>query len=141
MTLSEKFVLLTSPNVSGWQNVTTSAPRLCIPSYIFNDGPSGIIAGAADSKTQLPVTLSVGASFDRSLAFRYEAIKGEEGRTKGIDLVQGPIVGIARVRQSGRGGEGYGEDPYLSGQMGPTTFSEPGCARRETHEATERARH
>ena len=34
------------------------------------------------------------------------------------DMILGPTVNIARVPQSGRNFEGYGEDPYLAGALG-----------------------
>lgn len=43
---------------------------------------------------------------------------GAEARTKGIDVVQGPELNLARVPQSGRIFESFGEDPYLTSALG-----------------------
>jgi beta-glucosidase len=119
MTLGEKLGMLGLANSSdGYENVTTAVPSLCIPRLVLQDGPAGITAGPAGSHTQLPAPIDVGASFDTALAREYGEIQGSEAAAKGIDAVQGPDVNIARVPQGGRDTEGYGEDPYLSGQLG-----------------------
>lgn len=119
MTLDEKLGMLGLANSSdGYENVTIAVPALCIPRLVLQDGPAGITAGPAGSHTQLPAPIDVGASFSTAVAREYGEIQGSEAAAKGIDAVQGPDVNIARVPQGGRDAEGYGEDPYLSGQVG-----------------------
>lgn len=117
MDLAEKvgFVILAARN--GYENVNRAVPQLCIPALTLQDSPNGIAYGAT-GVTQLPASLGVAASFDRSLAYAYGRVEGAEARGKGIDAVQGPNLNLLRVPQSGRAFEGYGEDPYLVGQMG-----------------------
>jgi beta-glucosidase len=119
MTLSEKLGMLGLANSSdGYENVTTAVPSLCVPRLILQDGPAGITAGPAGSHTQLPAPIGVGASFSTAVAREYGEVQGGEAAAKGVDAVQGPDVNMARVPQGGRDDEGYGEDPYLSGQLG-----------------------
>jgi beta-glucosidase len=121
MTLAQKVDILGLANVAGYENETTAVPALCIPAFTLNDGPAGIIAGPPGSHTQLPAPIGVGASFDVALAKQYGAVMGGEAAAKGIDVVQAPDLNIARVPQSGRNFETFGEDPYLTSQLGLAT--------------------
>lgn len=121
MTLAQKVGLLGLSNASGYENVTTAVPSLCIPQFVLNDGPAGIIAGPAGSHTQLPAPIGVAASWDPTLAKQYGAVMGAEASAKGIDVIQAPDVNIARVPLSGRNFETFGEDPYLTSQLGLAT--------------------
>ncbi|MGA7783452.1 MAG: glycoside hydrolase family 3 C-terminal domain-containing protein, partial [Candidatus Acidiferrales bacterium] len=47
----------------------------------------------------------------------YGEIAGSESRILGNDLLEAPTINIARVPQNGRTFEGYGEDPFLAGQL------------------------
>jgi beta-glucosidase len=116
MTLEEKasFVILGSHN--GIENINTGIPSLCIPPLTLSDGPNGI-AFRAPGATQLPASVGIAASFDPSLARMTGQVAGAEARTKGFDVLQGPDANLARVPQSGRTFEGYGEDPELAGAM------------------------
>jgi beta-glucosidase len=119
MTLDDKVGMLGLASSSdGYENVTTAVPGLCIPRLVLQDGPAGVTAGPARSHTQLPAPIDVGATFDPALARQYGVIQGSEALAKGIDAVQGPDVNIARVPQNGRNSEIYGEDPYLTSQLG-----------------------
>jgi len=118
MTLSQKMELLGLANENGYENVTTAIPQLCVPQFNLNDGPAGIIAGPADSHTQLPSPIGVAASWDPATAADYGAVLGNEAVAKGIDVVQGPVLNIDRVPQDGRTFETLGEDPYLTSQLG-----------------------
>ena len=42
---------------------------------------------------------------------------GANARGKGVGVVLGPMMNMARVYEDGRAFEGYGEDPYLAGAM------------------------
>ncbi|HVC25022.1 MAG TPA: glycoside hydrolase family 3 C-terminal domain-containing protein [Acidimicrobiales bacterium] len=117
MTLAEKAGLAVLRASGGYENLTSAVPRLCLPSLTLQDGPNGVAYGAT-GVTQLPSSLGVAASFDPSLARAYGEVEGAEARGKGIDVVQGPNLNLMRVPTSGRGFEGYGEDPYLASVMG-----------------------
>jgi len=114
MTLRQKVTLLSLYHgVGGYQNETAAIPALCIPRLILQDGPAGV-AGAVPGATELPAPIDLAASWSPALARGYGTIQGKEARRKGIDVVQGPDVNIARVPENGRTFEAYGEDPYLT---------------------------
>jgi beta-glucosidase len=117
MTLQDKagFVVLRAHG--GAENVNVGVPTLCIPPLTLSDGPNGI-AYRATGVTQLPAAIGVAASFNPAVARAVGIVLGTEARTKGIDVAQGPELNLARVPQSGRTFETFGEDPYLSAMLG-----------------------
>lgn len=58
------------------------------------------------------------ATWDRDLVNREGRAIAQEVKALGRDMILGPTVNINRQPLWGRNFEGYGEDPYLSGQMG-----------------------
>jgi len=113
MTLRQKVTLLSLRRGSnGYENETRAIPALCIPRLILQDGPAGV-AGVKGA-TELPAPIDLAASWSPALAREYGTIQGREARRKGIDVVQGPDINIARVPENGRTFEAYGEDPYLT---------------------------
>lgn len=62
---------------------------------------------------------SVGASFNRDLAYQRAVGMASEFRTKGSNILLGPVVGpLGRMARGGRNWEGFANDPYLCGQLG-----------------------
>ena len=48
---------------------------------------------------------------------------GGEFRTKGVNVMLGPVVGpLGRVARGGRNWEGFSNDPYLSGVLASETI-------------------
>jgi beta-glucosidase len=117
MTLTEKLGEVVLASTHGYENANTGVSRLCIPSLTLQDGPAGLAYGDTDV-TQLPAPLALAATFDTSLARQYGMVLGSEARGQGIDVLQSPNLNIDRVPQSGRGYEGFGEDPLLVSAMG-----------------------
>jgi beta-glucosidase len=117
MTLAEKANFVVLQKGHGIENFNTAIPSLCIPSFTLSDGPDGL-AGRVTGATQLPSAIGVGASFDPELANAIGRVEGAEARTKGIDVVQGPELNLARVPVGGRVFESFGEDPYLTSILG-----------------------
>jgi len=117
MTLAEKAKFVILSNKKGYENMNTGIPKLCIPALTLSDGPDGVAYGMR-GVTQLPASIGVAASFDPTLAFAYGRTVGQEAKGKGVDVIQGPNLNIARVPEAGRIFEGYGEDPYLVSQLG-----------------------
>ncbi len=99
------------------ENANVGIPGLCIPPLTMTDGPDGVANGLT-GVTQFPASLSVGASFDPQLAFQQGRAIAQEARAKGIEAVQGPNLNLARVPVSGRIFESYGEDPFLTAELG-----------------------
>ena len=117
MTPDEKLGEIVLVETGEYENIDSGVPRLCLPALTLQDGPQGVAFGAVDV-TQLPDPLGIAASFDPSLARSYGQVQGTEATGQGIDVVQGPDLNIARVPESGRNFEGFGEDPLLVSDMG-----------------------
>lgn len=105
-------------------------PRLGVPAYNWwNEGLHGVArAGVA---TSFPQAIGMAASFDTGLVEEMGKIVALEGRAKynssssleDRDIYKGltfwsPNVNIFRDPRWGRGHETYGEDPYLTGELG-----------------------
>ncbi len=122
MTLEEKVSQLT--------HYADSIERLGIPMYNWwNECLHGV--ARAGKATVFPQAIGMAATFDRSLMYRMADITSTEARAKHDDFVsrgkrgmyQGltfwsPNINIFRDPRWGRGHETYGEDPYLTGEMG-----------------------
>lgn len=121
MTLAEKIEELHGIQDAGHYRYVPPIPRLGIPAFHIANGPAGV--GPAGDKPQKPATalpapISLAASWDVALAKSYGAVIGKECKELDEDLLEGPDVNIARVPQSGRVFESFGEDPYLASRMG-----------------------
>ncbi|WP_028235030.1 glycoside hydrolase family 3 C-terminal domain-containing protein [Pseudobutyrivibrio sp. MD2005] len=104
--------------------------RLGIPRYNWwNEALHGV-ARAGDA-TVFPQAIGLGATFDEELVQAIGDVTSTEGRAKfnqlskhdDRDIYKGltywaPNVNIFRDPRWGRGHETYGEDPYLTGQLG-----------------------
>ena len=121
MTLDEKISQIHMMDVKGHPREVAGVPRLGIPPFKVTNGPLG--AGPGDTvpalpATALPAALALAASWDTNLAREFGEIAGKEVVDHGDDLIEGPGLNITRVPQNGRNFEYFGEDPFLSGQMG-----------------------
>ncbi len=104
--------------------------RLGIPAYNWwNEALHGV--ARAGTATSFPQAVGLAAAFDEELVFKTASAIAEEGRAKynayleqeDRDIYKGltfwsPNVNIFRDPRWGRGQETYGEDPYLSSQLG-----------------------
>ncbi len=122
MTLQEKMqqMLYTSPAIK----------RLGIPEYNWwNECLHGV--ARAGYATVFPQSITIAASWDTDLIHQVASVISDEARAKhhefvrrGMrDIYQGltfwsPNINIFRDPRWGRGHETYGEDPYLTGQLG-----------------------
>ena len=120
MTLDEKITELHGIQDSQHKRYVPGIPRLNVPPMRITNGPAGV--GPGDDPQQLPATalpapIALAASFDTGLAREYGNVTGAEARDLANSLVEGPDINMARVPVNGRTFEGYGEDPYLAGQL------------------------
>lgn len=104
--------------------------RLEIPSYHYwNEGLHGV--ARAGTATVFPQAIALAATFDRKKLKEVGTIISTEARAKynmaveygDRDIYKGltfwsPNVNIFRDPRWGRGHETYGEDPYLTGELG-----------------------
>lgn len=122
LTIEEKIHLL------GYQN--TGVPRLGVPAYNWwNEALHGV--ARAGKATVFPQAIGMASSFNPILLEEVATCISTEGRAKynlshkenpGKQYVGltywSPNINIFRDPRWGRGQETYGEDPYLTGQMG-----------------------
>lgn len=105
----------TSSN-KGCSGFTGSVSRLNYPGICLNDAESGIRGGQLVNG--YASQLSVGASWNRTLAYQRGLYIGREFKTKGVNVALGPVIGpIGRVAKGGRNWEGFSTDPYLAGAL------------------------
>lgn len=157
MTLEEK--------VQQMMHNTPAIPRLGIPSYDWwNEALHGV--GRSGNATVFPQAIGLAATFDTDLAYRTASAISDEARAihnaaiaknnreryTGITFWT-PNINIFRDPRWGRGQETYGEDPFLTGEMGlrlvqglqgnhPIYLKVAACAKHfAVHSGPEKLRH
>ncbi len=121
MTLDEKIAMIhgTGEDNSTYQGQAGYLPgvkRLGIPPMRFADGPPGVL-------TRVPSiaptsTMGLAGTFSREDARLNGAVIGREARSHGITVALQPFINIDRDLNYGRGYNTFGEDPFLTGEMG-----------------------
>jgi beta-glucosidase len=141
-------------------------PRLGIPSYNFwSEGLHGVARNGR--ATVFPQAIGMAATWDRDLVQRVASAIGDEARAKHHEAVRrngtagsyqgltfwSPNINIFRDPRWGRGQETWGEDPYLTGEMGsafvrglqgdhPMYMKTAACAKHfAVHSGPEKLRH
>jgi beta-glucosidase len=121
MTLEEKVDLIRGAAEPADQNqgqagYLPGVPRLNIPSLRFADGPPGVLTRVpAQAQT---ATMGVAATWSRRTAEDNGVVIGRDARARGIDVVLQPFVNLDRDLNFARGYNTFGEDPYLTGEIG-----------------------
>lgn len=158
LTLAEKIGLMTN-NAQG-------VPHLGLPAYNYwSEALHGVARNGR--ATVFPQAIGMAATWDSDLIHRVASAIGDEGRAKyhaalrrkgHTDIYQGltfwsPNVNIFRDPRWGRGQETWGEDPYLTGEMGaafvrglqgddPNYMKAAACAKHyAVHSGPEKLRH
>ena len=120
MTLPEKISQLHGVRDEHHYRFVPGVSRLGIPSLTMTNGPAGAGPGGSSPQlraTALPAPIALAASWDTNAARKYGEVAGSEASDLGSDLLEAPDVNIARVPQSGRVFEAYGEDPFLASRL------------------------
>ncbi len=144
----------------------SAIPRLGIPAYNFwNEALHGVARNG--KATVFPQAIGMAATWDAALIQQIGSAIGDEGRAKYHEvlrtygenrLYQGltfwsPNVNIFRDPRWGRGQETWGEDPYLTGELGaafvrglqgshPRYLKAAACAKHyAVHSGPEKDRH
>lgn len=115
MSNSEKIAMVNGAGGSYVGNIPANA-RLGIPSLNLQDGPAGVRVSDS-STTAFPAPITLAATWDTALARQYGSQMGAQARGKGMQVLLGPMMNMARAYHAGRNFEGYGEDPELAGTM------------------------
>ena len=124
LTLEEK--------VSQMVEQSPAIERLGIPAYNWWNETLHGVARSGDTVTVFPQAIALAANFDRKAILKMGEISSDEARAiyneslqkgklgtkyKGLTFWT-PNINIFRDPRWGRGQETYGEDPYLTGQLG-----------------------
>lgn len=112
LTFDEK-VNLTGGHKGRCVGNTAAVPRLGWEPMCLSDGPSGV--RDFEFVSAFPTGLTLGATFDKDLMYRYGKGVGEEYRDFGLKICLGPMAGpLGKIGRGGRNWEGYSNDPYLA---------------------------
>lgn len=87
--------------------------RLGIPAMFIEEGLHGFNKG-----TVFPAPINLAATWDTGLAQATGSAIAAEARATGVDMILAPVLDLARDPRWGRVEEDFGEDPFLTGQMG-----------------------
>jgi len=90
------------------------------PGLCLEDSPLGV--RNADFVTSFPTGINTAASFNRRLIRLRGLLMGREHVGKGVNIALGPMMNMGRLAQGGRNWEGFGADPYLSGEAAYETI-------------------
>jgi beta-glucosidase len=147
-------------------NDAPGIPRLGLPAYNYwSEALHGVARNGR--ATVFPQAIGLAASWDISLVQRIASAIGDEGRAKYHEALRrkgetgqyqglnfwSPNINIFRDPRWGRGQETYGEDPYLTGEIGaafvrglqgdhPQYLKAAACAKHyAVHSGPEKLRH
>jgi beta-glucosidase len=97
------------------QKYSTEKTRLGIPVLFIEEGLHGYCGFGS---TEFPVPLELASAWDTALVHKVGRVIATEARAHGVDMILGPVLGLARDPRWGRVEETYGEDPYLAALNG-----------------------
>jgi beta-glucosidase len=89
--------------------------RLGIPALFIEEGLHGYMDYG---ETVFPQSINLATTWNPELARRTGAAIAAQARANGVAMILGPVLDVARDPRWGRVEEDFGEDPYLTGQLG-----------------------
>ena len=103
-------------------------PRLNLPEVYMADATQGVhirekfrdidlTKYQLEKSTAFPCPISLAATWNPALSYKYAEAVGEECRAGDIGILLGPGVNSYRQSQCGRNFEYFGEDPFLRARM------------------------
>ncbi|KAN0079808.1 glycoside hydrolase family 3 protein [Tylopilus felleus] len=107
----------------GWEN------GLCVgnipavggfPGLCLQDSPLGV--RFAQLVSSFPAGITAASTWNRALIRARGVAMGQEFKAKGVNIALGPMMNMGRIAQGGRNWEGFGADPYLSGESAYETI-------------------
>ena len=101
--------------INSIQKYFVEETRLGIPIIPFDEALHGLVR---DSATSFPASIALAATWDVPLMNSVATAIAHETKSRGIRQVLSPVVNIASDVRWGRVEETYGEDPFLSSEMG-----------------------
>ncbi|MFH8133885.1 beta-glucosidase BglX [Pantoea osteomyelitidis] len=107
------FNTVTRPDIRAMQDQVMQLSRLKIPLFFAYDVVHG-------QRTVFPIPLGLAASWDLDAVHTVGRVSAYEAADDGLNMTWAPMVDVSREPRWGRVSEGFGEDTYLTSQMGST---------------------
>lgn len=107
------FNTVTRQDIRAMQDQVMQLSRLKIPLFFAYDVVHG-------QRTSFPIPLGLASSWDLDAVAQVGRISAYEAADDGLNMTWAPMVDVTREPRWGRGSEGFGEDTYLTAQMGRT---------------------
>ena len=101
--------------INSIQKFFVEKTRLGIPIIAFDEALHGLVR---DGATAFPQSIALASTWDVSLMSSVSTAIARESKSRGIRQILSPVVNIASDVRWGRVEETYGEDPFLSSEMG-----------------------
>lgn len=92
-----------------------ASSRLGIPALFIEEGLHGYMDR---DETVFPQSINLATTWNTNLARQTGAAIAAQARANGVAMILGPVLDVDRDPRWGRGEEDFGEDPYLTGQLG-----------------------
>lgn len=107
------FNTVTRPDIRAMQDQVMQLSRLKIPLFFAYDVVHG-------QRTIFPIPLGLASSWDLDAIGEVGRVSAYEAADDGLNMTWAPMVDVSREPRWGRISEGFGEDTWLSSQMGST---------------------
>ncbi|KAL6304989.1 family 3 glycoside hydrolase [Sparassis latifolia] len=110
-------------------NLTTGVDGLCVGNIpavgnftglCLEDSPLGV--RYTDFVTAFPAGITTASTWNRAMMRTRGLYMGQEFVGKGAHAALGPMMNMGRIAQGGRNWEGFGADPFLSGETAYETI-------------------
>ncbi|KAJ3476612.1 hypothetical protein NLI96_g11043 [Meripilus lineatus] len=118
--LEQKVGLATGVGWEGGLCVGNIPPIADFEGLCLEDSPLGV--RFADFVTAFPTGVNTAATFNRTLIRLRGEFMGAEHKGKGVHVALGPMMNMGRIAQGGRNWEGFGADPFLTGEAAYETI-------------------
>ncbi|WP_428945645.1 beta-glucosidase BglX [Pantoea sp. FN060301] len=107
------FNTVTRQDIRAMQDQAMQLSRLKIPLFFAYDVVHG-------QRTVFPIPLGLAASWDREAVAVVGRVSAHEAADDGLNMTWAPMVDVTREPRWGRVSEGFGEDTFLTSEMGRT---------------------
>ncbi len=107
------FNTVTRQDIRAMQDQVMQLSRLKIPLFFAYDVVHG-------QRTIFPIPLGLASSWDLDAVSTVGRVSAYEAADDGLNMTWAPMVDVSREPRWGRISEGFGEDTWLSSQMGST---------------------
>ena len=100
-----------------WHTVQIDDPP--VPAIRMSDGPAGVrgTSWSGPPSFSFPCGVALGATFDPQLIAEIGRALARECIDRGVNVLLGPTVNLARTPIGGRNFECFGEDPLLTAEL------------------------